>query len=211
MTPKPAAKIIIAVDIDDVISSQTENIRLFANRRYGLKHSSSDYKVAIKDSYWNYWGEVWGVTKDEQDRRVEEYVQDGELFSQRVEPGAIDALSELKKKHGLVVVTSRTDTHVKDTHRWLDKHFKATFEGVHFARVWESGRRESKANICKKVGAKYLIDDHPDHCNLAAEEGIKALLYGDYGWSNGSKLHPNVTRVKNWKEVLEFFENEKSR
>jgi phosphoglycolate phosphatase-like HAD superfamily hydrolase len=203
--PTPGTKPVIAVDIDDVISSQNEDIRLFANQKYGYNHSPEDYKVQVKGPYWAYWGYVWGVSNEEHDRRVESYFRSGGLFKQEPVPGAIEALKKLKRNYKLVVVTSRRDGHVEDTHKWLDKHFKSVFEDVRFAKFWESGKRESKADICRELGAAYLIDDYSEHCNIAAEAGIEALLFGDFGWNKGVKLHPEVTKVADWQEVLEYF------
>jgi len=203
-------KPIIAVDIDDVISAQNDQIRQFANKHYGHKHTYEEF-INFEAEYWDYWAHVWGISKEEERQRVKHYIDSGGLLIQKPVKGAIKAINKLKKKFDLVVITSRQDDYIDDTHRWLDKHFPATFRGVHFAKVWEDGRRESKANICKKVNAGYLIDDNAEHCNLAAEEGVKGLLFGDYGWNRSEKLHPMVSKVNNWEEVQEFFEHETSR
>jgi 5'(3')-deoxyribonucleotidase len=208
--PKTANKPIIAVDVDDVISAQNESMRKFANRKYGYSHMPEDY-LKIEAPYWGYWGYVWGVSDEEQNLMVKEFQFSGEITKQKVIPGSVAALKRLSKAHELVIVTSRHDVHFDETHEYLEKHFPALFNSVHFAKVWEDGTRESKANICKKIGANYLVDDNSEHCNLAAEEGIKALLFGDYGWNRNAKLHPAVTRVRDWQEVLDYFENEQGR
>lgn len=205
MTSKPANKPIIAVDIDDVISDQNGSMRLFANRRFGHNHTADDYKKT--GSYWGYWGEVWEVPEEEERARVEEYNSSGELLKQKLIPGAIEAIGLLEKNYSLEIVTSRKDKHFEDTHKWLDKHFRGVFKGVHFAKVWDDGRREDKAVICKRIGADYLIDDNAEHCNIAAEGGVKSLLFGDYGWSRGAEVHPEVVRVGDWQEVLEYFDD----
>lgn len=201
--PRPAAKKTIAVDIDDVISAQNENMRLYANKKYGHNHSFEDYLA--EGPYWSYWGGVWGVSDEEQKRRVQEYNHSGQLSLQAVVPGAIEAINELKKRFNLIIITSRSDEHLDETHQWLAKHFKSAFQGVHFASVWDNGEKTSKANICRAVGAGYLIDDNAEHCNLAAEAGIVSLLFGVYGWNRKEPVHKKVRRVKDWAEVLEYF------
>lgn len=204
--PKPAAKKTIAVDIDDVISAQNENMRLYANKKYGHSHTLEDYLA--EGSYWGYWGGVWGVSDEEQERRVQEYNHSGQLGRQAVVPGAVTAIKKLKERFNLIIITSRSDEHFEETHQWLAKHFKSAFQHVHFASVWDNGEKTSKANICRAVGAGYLIDDNAEHCNLAAEAGIKPLLFGIYGWNRTEPMHKNVTRVKDWQEVLGYFDAE---
>lgn len=39
-----------------------------------------------------------------------------------------------------------------------------------------------------------------------AESNIQALLFGDYLWNKADNLPKNVSRVKNWQDVKEFFD-----
>jgi hypothetical protein len=59
--------------------------------------------------------------------------------------------------------------------------------------------------ICQEIGAGYLIDDNVEHCRLAAEAGVKALLFGEYGWNKHLPTPPGVERVKDWKDVTDYF------
>lgn len=195
----------IAVDIDDVISAQNDHMRKFANRNYGHNHTREEFLNAEAD-YWGYWQHVWGVSKEEQDKRVKHYSDSGELLKQKTVPDAIDAIRKLKNDYNLVVVTSRHDDYINHTHQWLDIHFPKIFSDVHFVSVWSKDNQSSKASICQAVGAGYLIDDNAAHCNLAAEVGVLSLLFGDYGWNRKEKLSKGVVRVKNWQEVLNYFE-----
>ncbi len=196
-------KPIIAVDIDDVLAGENETMRVFINEKYGLNLTPEDYLVEAP--YRGYWEKVWGVTKEEGQKRFKEYIDSG--IGERHAPleGAIEAVTKLKKTYNLIIVSSRYDSLIDDTHKWLDTHFPNAFNSVEFVAVWSKDERVSKATICKEIGATYLIDDNLEHCNLAAEAGIKALLFGDYGWSKNAKLDRNVTSVKNWQEVLEYF------
>lgn len=199
----------IAIDVDDVTAAESESIRQFINMTYGLNLTPADYDV--EGPYWGYWEHVWGVDKDTGKRWYEAYLESGAKATAQVVEGAIEAINALKENYELVIITSRHDTLIDITHEWLEKHFPKTFKGVHFTEVWESDEKVTKALICRKVGADYLVDDSADHCNLAAEEGIKALLFGDYGWNRKLPVVEGVKRVKNWQEVLEYFEHERSR
>lgn len=200
--PKIENKPIVAVDVDDVISDQVENIRAFANNRYGHNHTIEDYKV--EGPYWGYWQHVWGVSSDEDRRRMSKY-NENELSNQQLIKGSVGALKKLKKDYTLVIITSRDESLTEKTHLWLEKHFPDVFDSIHFVPIWEDGTRATKATICREIGAGYLIDDNPEHCNLAAKVGVTSLLFGSYGWQQNAKMHKDVVRVADWKEVLEYF------
>jgi len=198
---------IIAIDVDDVLGSQNEAMMRFANKKYGLKHTIEDYTV--EGPYWGYWENVWGVTPEEGERRVQEYHDSGGLDTHEPLFQAIEAIKQLQKKFDLVVITARQDTYKEQTHAWLEKHFSAAFKDVHFLAIWNDGPKETKAEVCKRMGAAYLIDDNADHCRLASEVGVQALLFGVYGWNKAvNDLPSGVVRVKDWGEVLEYFEHE---
>ncbi len=195
----------IAIDIDDVLSSQVRAIIAFSNEKYGTSLVWSDFQK--KGPFWGYWEQVWGVDEKEGKRRLEEFFRDGYQSSQPLMPYVIGVLRKLEKNYHLVVVTSRQDTDIEETHQWLDHHFPKIFKQVEFVQAWSGDRKTSKAIICKEIGAAYLIDDSLEHCRLAAEEGIQSLLFGEYGWNRAKKLPSNVSRVKDWREVEAYFEH----
>ena len=66
----------------------------------------------------------------------------------------------------------------------------------------ESGEKLSKPDMCKKIGAKILIDDSLLYAQECAKEGIKTILFGNYPWyQNKHDLHENIKRVEGWHEV----------
>jgi 5'(3')-deoxyribonucleotidase len=202
--PNPASKPIIAIDIDDVIGAENEAVRNFINSHYGEKHTAEDYLTEGK--YWSYWEDIWQVGKDEGRKRLEAFLNSPIKDNLKLVKGSRNSINTLKKRYELVIVTSRYGLQLKTTRPWLEKHFPKTFGQVAFVATWSKDKKVSKAVVCKQIGASYLIDDNAEHCNLAAEEGIQALLFGDYGWNRQVEVHPTVRRVKNWEEVLEYFD-----
>lgn len=194
---------IIAVDIDDVLASFNEAMRLFINKHYGLNHSKADYDK--KGKYWRYWETIWGVSDIEGLKRHKAFIKSKAIRRLKLHDGAIDVIKRLEKSYKLVIITARNDEHLEDTHHWLEKHFPGVFDQVLFAKVWERNMVVTKATICQEIGASYLLDDNAEHCNLAAEAGIQALMFGDYGWNRAEKLHKNVIRLKDWHAVAEYF------
>lgn len=194
----------IAVDIDDVLAIENEAVRRFANERYGHTHSSDDYLVP--GSYWGYWEVIQGVEGGEGARRYDEYLRSGAKASLEVMPDAIEVLTHLKKRYKLVIVTAR-EAHLEEiTREWLSRHFPQLFHDIAFVAVWTGSTKGSKADICRELGAEYLIDDNPGHLDLATDAGIEGLLFGMYGWSREVPADAPYVRVPDWSAVKEYFD-----
>jgi 5'(3')-deoxyribonucleotidase len=103
------------------------------------------------------------------------------------------------------IVTARRAHLIDTTREWLANYFPGYFKDIHFVPIWEPGNTITKADICKQIEADYLIDDLPKHCNVAADGGIKAILFGDYSWNKNENLHSGVVKCKDWDSVLSLF------
>jgi len=194
---------IIAIDLDDVLADSTESLRLLVNERAGSELTKKHYKV--NGEYWGYYERVW------QTHGLEDKVSFEQLNSEMVDdqshvpllPGASFAVGELSKRFDLVVVTSRNPDWESATNKWLKSQFGNIFTGVHFADSRKASERKTKGELCREVGAKWLIDDHPAHCLSAAKEGVQGMLFGEYGWHDG--VPEGVISCKDWPEVAEYF------
>lgn len=203
--PNPASKPVIAVDIDEVLTPHFQSLIDWYNKKYKTKltlaHNhptdprpwgTDDIHVAIK--------------------RVHGFFDTPDFLNSQPYEEAVEALSKLSQKYNLVVITARDTIIEKVTREWLDEHFTELIDEAHFtARFSLEGKSQTKTSVGLAINAQYLIDDALDHCEDAARTGIAALLFGDYPWNQADELPKGVTRVKNWQEVLEFFENEPSR
>lgn len=194
----------IAVDIDDVLAANAENFAKFSNKRWGTNLKADDYS--------EHWAEMWGISYEEESKRRDEIIKAKLFVKHPFFNETKPALRKLAKNYKLVVVSSRGPRIRKDTIDWLTKEYKDIFSAIHFARIWDDMEKHTlekleftKAEMLKQIDADYLIDDQPKHCIAAAEAGITSLLFGDYKWNRDTKLVENMVRVKNWKEVLEYF------
>jgi len=197
-------KPIIAVDADDTIFDENNALRLYMNQHYGFRHMPKDYDVP--GPFYNYWQNIWQLSPEETAARYEEFALSP--YKAKLEPltNAIEVLQNLRHDYDLVVITSRDHRVVTMTHRVLTEHYPGVFKDVHFVPLWGGNQKATKAKICVDIGAKYLIDDSFEHCQLTAKAGVNALLFGDYGWNRDQALTPLVTRVKNWAAVKEYFD-----
>ena len=198
------SKLVIAVDIDDVISASAPAFITYSNDKYGTHLTIDDYR--------EHWGELWKVENDETERRALEYHESGHHATYEIIEGALDSLNKLKKHFKLVVITTRRNSINQLTKDWINKFYPDIFDNFVFTGFFDNPTVTSvhmtKVELAKSVGAQYLIDDQLKHILASAEIGIKGLLFGDYSWNKTDNLPDNVIRVKNWREVLEYFEKE---
>lgn len=202
--PNPANKPTIAVDIDDVIVAESEFIVGYSNKHWGHALSLEDYD--------EHWSQMWGVDHDETERRADILHSLGITSAYRVLEDAHDALNKLSRNFRLIILTSRRKKISDETLNWLEKNFSDLFEEVHFTGFWDEPTEGShlltKGELSKQIGADYMIDDQVKHCVAAAEAGVKCVLFGEYAHAQNADIPDGVTRCKNWKEVLEYFQNE---
>ena len=197
-------KPIIAIDADDTLFDENNAVRLFHNEAYGTNHTERDYSQ--DGEFWFYWELMWGTERAESEKRYEAFVQWKLQHHLSPLPGALKTLKVLKQEYDLVVVTMRGERTVSITHEALAKYFPGLFDDVHFVPLWGNTDETTKAMICSEIGASYLIDDSFEHCKLAAEAGVKGLLFGDYGWNRRPTVQAHMTRLSNWTAVREYFD-----
>lgn len=194
---------IIAVDLDDVLAASAQGFVGFSNKRWGTNLTIEDFS--------EHWGEMWQVDHEEYVARSKVVYKSRTILDFAKVDRALEVLKELSKKYKLVITTSRVRAIQEDTHLWLSRHYEGLFEEVHLAGFYdtisENSHKMTKAELCKSIGADFLIDDQPKHCLAAADAGVSSILFGNYPWNrNVGRLPKGVVRAKNWQEVLEFFD-----
>jgi uncharacterized HAD superfamily protein len=193
-------KPVIAVDCDDVLLPHFENLIDWYNSTYGTN-------LELADNGNEELGK-WGARSIEQAiRNVQAYFETDEFKNAEPMREASTSLLHLKKDYDLIIVTARDTIIEKTTRSWVNEHFTELFEDVHFAAKYSlEGKRRSKAEILRKTGAQYLIDDSLDNIQAALDEGMKAILFGNYPWNQLDTLPDGVVRCADWLAVLEYFD-----
>jgi uncharacterized HAD superfamily protein len=198
---------IIAVDIDDVLSVFADEFVKYSNQKWGTHLTVSDYT--------EHWSKMWQIDVDNTNKRALEWYKSGFTGQLRANIEAKGVLTSLSKTYDIVITTSRHRSLKEETEDWVNKNYPGIFTGVHFAGIWDDHKtshdeliKATKAELCKSLGANYLIDDQPKHCLAAAEAGINTLLFGDYPWNERTGLIKGVRRAANWNEVKEYFDEQ---
>ncbi len=207
-------KPIIAVDVDDVLASSALAFVEFSNQRWGTN-------LTI-DEYHDDWAMLWKLDKEHEEsmkiisKRAEEFFAH-HLRDMDHDVSAYEVLVNLKQDFDLIVVTSRRLQTKGDTLAWIQERYEGIFaeDKIFFAGFYDTIEKGSftkdKGALLKSLGASYHIDDQPKHCNGAIVQGVQGILFGEYGWQRGEALEDTVVRVKNWEEVLEYFNAERQR
>jgi 5'(3')-deoxyribonucleotidase len=194
----------IVIDIDDVLSASAAGFSAYSNTRWGTKTSPNEYTEA--------WAEFWDVPLNQAIIMAEEFHASDAIYYYEHFEEAKPVLASLKDRYNLIVLTSRRASLKAYTDKWLEEHFPDTFDAVHYAGIWdEAGHpehklKQTKAELCRELGADYLIDDQPKHCSAAQAVGVQALLFGNYAWNRHEELTDGTIRVASWKEVKRFFD-----
>jgi uncharacterized HAD superfamily protein len=193
-------KPIISVDIDDVLVPHVEDLISWHNKEYGTKMDLVHYHSKNPKD----WG---SKTIEEAIKRVQRFFTTPDLLDAKPMEDAASALSSLSENYTLIVITSRDNIIEDVTNNWLSRHFPEIFKEAHFtARFNLEGKSGKKSAVALNAKAEYLIDDTLENALDAAEAGIKVLLFGDYPWNQLKELPGGVTRVKDWRGVLEYFD-----
>lgn len=195
----------IAIDIDNVLSESAKVFVAFSNKTFGTHLNINDYREEFKI--------MWDVSQEEANRRAKIFTDSKIQSTYEPLPNAGEVLSALKVSYRLVAVTSRPKLVADLTHQWLLRYYPDLFDEVVFAGFWDvpgttDAHIPTKGGLYKSLNAEYVIDDHPKHCEAAIENGVEAILFGQYGWNESFKVSQGVVRVKDWKEVLEYFDGE---
>ncbi len=195
---------LIAVDIDDTLGDYTSSLAEFHNQEYNTKLTRNDFHS------YNFW-EVWGGTREESIEKVDNHTKLGHIMNVKPLEYSVECIKILKKKNELILITSRPEnTTKKETEYWINKNFPDSFSKIYYSynkvRMQEG---KTKEEICIELNVDFLIEDNIDHALDASEKGIKVLLI-DSPWNKSKPLSKNITRVKDWKEILIIIESASS-
>lgn len=185
---------IIGVDLDDVLGDSFFALDQFHNDKYGTTIKREDHNSYDLPKIWN-------ATPGQCRERMIEF--NSSVNNDNIEPipAAQKGLKKLSKKHKIKIITSRMEEFKDRTKKWLKKNFPDHDFEVYHANHYYGLNEHKKSHFCKKLGVDVLIDDCLEYAIECSDENIPVLLL-DKPWNQSDELPKNVTRVKDWDEVL---------
>lgn len=195
-------KPVIAFDCDDVIVATGSLLVGYYNALHGTN-------VQPEEFYSKDYEHVWQAGPEVAVRDLFAYLLTDDYADLPPMDGAVEVLRELTKNFTLYIVTGRPDATEAATKKWVEKYLPGVFEDVIFTNFFKlsdsKGALRTKADVCKELGAQYLVDDHLHHIQNVSEQGITGLLFGDLPWEQPAVLPPLAAKIKDWKELQSYF------
>jgi uncharacterized HAD superfamily protein len=200
MTPKPASKQTIAVDIDEVLTPHFQDLINWYNATYNTSLTLLDNHPTDTKN--------WGTDSIvEAVQRVQKFFETQEFKKSQPFEEAKSAVNQLSRRYKMISITSRDTIIEQLTREWLNQHFPELFKEAHFAAMYSlDNKAKPKAEIARSVGVDFMIDDSLEHITNASKAGIIGLLFGNYPWNQTDELPSGVVRVQNWQAVLDYFD-----
>jgi 5'(3')-deoxyribonucleotidase len=187
----------IAFDLDDVLINTAEEMTFYFNRLHGTSYTLADHTDFGLHKVWRKPEDYCRVVCDD---FLSLYIPELCPYS-----GAKEALEELSKNgYELAIISSRPSIHFAATEAWIAKHFPSMKMELHLAgqkNLKILGRRKSE--ICKSIGADYIVDDAPHHIDDCSCEGISCFLW-DRPWNQNFDETDTIKRVKSYDELINF-------
>lgn len=188
----------IGVDLDEVVYPLVSTHCLFLNKKYNLNLCEEDFTTY---DFWNH----YDATREQAINDFYE-LTDTELFMQaRPLAGAKEGVIQLRKLDQLYIVTARQHAIEERTLVWINEHFPNTFSKVVFGNHFsKDGVSKPKSQLCKENGITLLIDDQIRY----AQEVSKSIpvILKDRPWNRSYECERNVTRARNWPEIVSISE-----
>jgi len=175
------AKPILGVDIDNVLAQSDACLRDTIRQRFliGLKEEDiTEYDYSAYGVTQTQLGEVFEIFNSDLCRTL------------KVISGAKAALTLLATRFEIALVTSRNPLSKAGTEHWLRRK-GLPYDQLHF-------NDEKHA-----LGIPYhaFVEDRHEHAHRIAETGAQVFLM-TRPWNSRPLTHPNVMRVKTWREIL---------
>lgn len=201
MNRSTVKKPVIAVDVDEVLLPLHRHFLDHHNAVYGTDFVYPDPlgRYLLQE----FTGEDGAVVIE----KLQKFYASGETRHLQPLPGAVKAIKRLSKRYDLVIISNQQQFQGEYTKVVLREQFDEIFREVYFTASPIPGHRpELKSELCKRVGARYLIDDALKNALHCAAEGIEVILFGDYYWNRHESLPGGIARCRDWPAVLEYFD-----
>lgn len=189
-------KLVIAVDFDDVLVETGVHLLSYYNHTFGSKVSPRDLYSQDPDDWLA--PDMATVVA-----RVNQYLSSDAYNSIPPKEDTQEYVRLVSSNHEMHVITARPPLLEAVTNRVIQRYFNGCFKSVEYTSHFHKDA-VSKSSICLKLSADILVDDFTPHLTLALQDGVDAVLFGDYPWNQPEDSGQSFTRAKNWREMHEL-------
>lgn len=190
----------IGVDLDEVLALFIEDFLDWNNKEYGTVLKLSD--ITTFGLY-----QFLGCSKEEEYERFAKFNEVHPPSMLVPVEDSVDCIAELSKSHKLFSVSSRQYSIFDETIQFLYAHwnYPRVFSGCHFTN------RGSKLQKCYALSLDVLVDDSAKNAVECSEVCSVFLFNRPWNEQFDEKQYSNITRVKNWQEIVELINSPATR
>lgn len=173
----------IGIDIDGTV---TENFQLIKDLScsYFNKHEHD-----IKEWDWDFC-KVFDISSEQAQNFWNLYEK--QIYTlPGPKPHAVEVISKLACNNEIIYITARSEAFAAETTAWLKN------KGIYFNKLFTT---KDKLKICLDENINVMIDDSPEYVAIA--NNIPLLMF-DYPY-NKHVIHPSITKINSWLDVLMF-------
>lgn len=171
----------IGIDIDGVIVEMSEGIRREAEKRFGVIYNPEDV-TKFKLTHV-------GLNR----RQTSQIIGDWEFLLSLPEiPYAMEAIELLWEDYEIHLVTARWSNVEIPTKSWIQSH-NIMYDYLVMGQ-------DLKYRYAEEKGLLWFVEDRYRNAMSLAEVCPTYLITQTYNM--GRELHPNITRVNSWQELL---------
>ena len=161
----------IAIDLDDVTIDFITDLLLFYNKRSGKSIKKDDVKT------YNFW-DVWGGTREEAVEIVNDFHDSDHFYKLEPMSKAVESIKKLAKDNEIYFITARPIHFKEKTEKWLQQHLSEININLIFTgKFHDPEKSKSKAEICKELGIKLILEDSSSTTKECLDSGIDVILF----------------------------------
>ena len=189
---------IILTDVDGVLLSWVHSFEWWMKRKGFKKSPQISYKVS----------EVYGISEDEADVLVRHFNESAAIGFLPPLGDAIKYVRKFHEEHGAVfhcITSLGTEPYAQ---RLREENLKRVFGDSIFERIecLDCGADKTEALKRYEDSEFIWVEDKPENAEVGARLGLKSfLLTHPYNINYNAETNKEVTRVRNWKDIYDYF------
>lgn len=176
----------IGIDLDGVIVDFHQYFIEDFNRR-----NSSNLTI---EDWTDYQFSKAGFTQDSLNDYIVKMSMRGEFIHPKPMKDAVQSVNQLHDKNSIHIISYRNGRAKESAIAWLER-WDIKYDSISFTK--------DKARLAYLLNCDLMIEDDPKNCQSVATIGIETLLF-DRPYNRQLEDFPLITRVNNWKEILEI-------
>ena len=187
---------VILTDIDGVILAWEYSFNCWMEQHGHKQISGGNLKYNI--------GKRYGIDDEEGKRLIKYFNESASIGFLPPHRDSIHYVRRLHEEHGYVFHAITSLSKDQNSCKLKEMNLKKLFGETAFEKFvfLDTGADKDEALIPYKDSGLYFIEDKIDNCITGINMGLKSLLM-THG-HNMNFIHPEITHVKNWKQIYEI-------